>query len=507
MIKVLVVEDEPPILRNICRKIMHTHNSFEISGTAYNGQEAIKFLDQNTVDIVFTDISMPIVDGIGLLKYISENFPDIKVVLISGYQEFSYAKNALKYGAADYLLKPLEEAQVRSLLDRLFAEYQLKQKSNAQSLLFSSGQLSGSKVFSRQAENDCSLYMVLLCIGSIASAPPDKEEKICAFWNDLDLESLLADSLPEGLFFWVIPGKAINENIVILNDIPDKQINRINTIFKKITSQSPFPLHAIISEEINSMNHIKQKYDSLKQLLRRSLIFGRSAFYREKKLLSSTPAGIKLEESNELKIAAQKGNFKHIQKLIRQDLLQFDIAQATQIYIELYLRNTLLVCNREGFIKLSLIDIETNVQLLISNSPDYTNLSEDFISLLWSCHAESIQATANDTQTLINKIDQYIRQHLATPITNQMLSAKFGLSPSYLSRLFKEYKKLTPAEYITRLRIEKARQLLSDSPELLIKDIAQIVGYSDPLYFSRVFKKNTGVYPTEYQNTTGKKLL
>lgn len=98
-------------------------------------------------------------------------------------------------------------------------------------------------------------------------------------------------------------------------------------------------------------------------------------------------------------------------------------------------------------------------------------------------------------------VETYLEDHFADPITSRTLSDQFGLVPAYLAKLFKEHRGVSPSKYLINLRIEKARELMQSQPGLQVKEISSLVGFGDSLYFSRVFKKETGIWPTEYLNS------
>ena len=121
---------------------------------------------------------------------------------------------------------------------------------------------------------------------------------------------------------------------------------------------------------------------------------------------------------------------------------------------------------------------------------------EDFLGLCGNLVGDTYPGSGQD---LMKQVDCYIREHIATPLTTKLLAAKFGLVAPYLSRLFKEYKGESPSQYIQNLRIQDAKELLIRYPEMLAKDIAEAVGYNNPLYFSKTFKRTVGMYPSEYR--------
>ncbi len=119
MWNVLVVEDEPPILRNIVVKIEDTHNSFRVTHTANTGKEAIKLLQQEPFDVIFLDIHLLVITGIDVLRFIHENEIPVKPVILSGYDEFKYAQKAIEYKAFAYHIKPLNREELKNTLKKL----------------------------------------------------------------------------------------------------------------------------------------------------------------------------------------------------------------------------------------------------------------------------------------------------------------------------------------------------------------------------------------------------
>ena len=119
--KIIITEDEAPIRRNIKSKIEECGLSFSVVESFRNGRQALEWLgcETNTADILLTDIKMPGMDGLELAKSISESYPDLMVVIISGYNNFEYAREAMKYRVTDFLTKPVDIDELRSLLSEL----------------------------------------------------------------------------------------------------------------------------------------------------------------------------------------------------------------------------------------------------------------------------------------------------------------------------------------------------------------------------------------------------
>jgi YesN/AraC family two-component response regulator len=116
---VLIAEDEILIRRNLARKLQENCPAFEVVGEVADGQEALEAVAELNPDVLVTDIRMPVMDGLALIREVYYAFPDVRVVIVSGYDEFNFAKTALTLGVKDYLLKPVSEEELRSVMSRL----------------------------------------------------------------------------------------------------------------------------------------------------------------------------------------------------------------------------------------------------------------------------------------------------------------------------------------------------------------------------------------------------
>ena len=131
----LIVEDEPIILNNIIRKVEKAPANIHVIGEAQSGIEALELLHQLHVDILITDIEMPGMNGLELIRQVREQYPDIRIIILSGYSNFEYARTALRYGVEDYLLKPIDQDTLSTLLDEIYFHLDKERKINAQKTL------------------------------------------------------------------------------------------------------------------------------------------------------------------------------------------------------------------------------------------------------------------------------------------------------------------------------------------------------------------------------------
>jgi len=126
--QVLIVDDEEIVCRGLARFVKWDNYGFEVAGTASGGEETLSLLKKKHIDVVFMDIRMPGMTGLELLKILRKEYPDIRSVILSGYSDFSYAQEAIRNGAIDYLTKPVVLKDIEALLERLRGEFAIRQK-------------------------------------------------------------------------------------------------------------------------------------------------------------------------------------------------------------------------------------------------------------------------------------------------------------------------------------------------------------------------------------------
>ncbi|HWT73241.1 MAG TPA: response regulator [Mobilitalea sp.] len=124
----MVVEDEDLIRNNLVKKIESMNMPFELIGDADNGRDALHLINQHSPDIIFTDIKMPIMDGLELAEELHYSNPQVKIIIITGYNDFSFAQKAIRFGVNDYILKPVDIKELRVVLNRILENFKINQE-------------------------------------------------------------------------------------------------------------------------------------------------------------------------------------------------------------------------------------------------------------------------------------------------------------------------------------------------------------------------------------------
>jgi YesN/AraC family two-component response regulator len=139
--------------------------------------------------------------------------------------------------------------------------------------------------------------------------------------------------------------------------------------------------------------------------------------------------------------------------------------------------------------------VKNEVMTAVAGFTTYDALLEDTTSILMTLRRDD---ETDRYERLAEDIEEYIKQNYTRTITSETLSREFGFVPSYISRIFKQKKHISPSEYITKYRIKLAKKLMTDNPDIMIKEVANETGFKEAYYFSKTFKRETGMWPTEF---------
>lgn len=493
MIRVLLAEDEPRILKDLCH-LIETQPQFLVCGCAENGQEALELLQSDTCapDVLITDIRMPGMDGLALLEKAKRLWPKLECVIISGYSEFSYAKRALVLGVNEYLLKPVKTQELFDLLEELATKITQAylEKGVGTSMEMRSQ-------FTVDAPKDEINVALLVCVGGFPIHTVHNTEHT-DFWGNMNLEQILKAAVPQAQS-WMMQGKTpVEKNIVLSfrgNALREVQA-AVQQLFERfLTLQAPITMG--YKKDFGPLYTVGPHAKALRKLLRNRTVTGLSQL---------------------LEIDALPVSYHSIEpfSVVQEEMLLLFERQMLAVFfstLEKTVHEMETVCMPQALIWQFFCRLLERCCLILNlaHHADYESdladailISESFVALAKNLNGvfSDLFETAVNTQhqyesrdRVVRLVDSFIRQNYAQPINTQTLAEQFGLTPAYLSKIFRVYKSLSPVEYIVVLRIQKAQQLLSENEKMSVKEVAALVGYEDPFYFSKVFKKITGHAP------------
>lgn len=503
MIKVLVAEDELPLMRGISKLIESLDKEFQVVMMAKTGKEAIIYLEQHSVDIVFTDINMPVAGGLEVLKYISQNKPQTLSAIISGYQEFSYARQAMQYGAKNYLTKPVDKVELSMLLEQLKEDLAFRMRNKKSQIIEEI--LYGKSTALKQKKEEGQeavfgaefhkIYPVYLIARAYCSHSLEEEVFNIGFWQDIHMIEHIQEEMPQIKAVYTNYGKNPNEMMLLLEF--EEEADIVPFISKALKrNETDIPIAWAAGRVVEDLADIRKCMKQLQEAICMNWIYGNNEQVEIDRKQPSFYMSKTTEEA--LKYMVRNGKSKNFQTTLKDIQRQMQAEQITQYDLELTLNKIVL------FIQIHRNMLESgeieNMSFYINDMVvRATGLEEVFEEFIFWCHDMMFPKSEENTEILVRRLDYYIQEHYAKRLSMKLLAREFGLVPSYLSKLFRDYKGITPNHYLQEIRIERAKELLLSCPSMMTKDIALTVGYTDPSYFSKAFKKSTNMYPSEYR--------
>lgn len=496
MIRVMVVEDEPPIARSIKRLAEEYGGDVQVEYIAINGRRALEYLESHEVDLIFSDIKMPVMDGLELAKHISVDYPDVIMVIISGFQEFEFARTAIRYGVNNYLLKPISRQNIYEVLDTAKMEIARRYEENKRMMLERA--MSGEREELLNGDETCGV--ALLCMGAYPLVPDSLLPDIGSVSDNSEIEEYVNSMLPNGKSCIYVNGKSLSERALVFPAENEDFITGVTRgLYEYLYGRCDLAVTLVVCEKAVPINLVGKVIGKLRKKL-----------YMENRLFISQY--LFLGESRPEKNLDPSGfGIELIQMLKTMDLNS--IRGATLRLVETLCANgarqnefvvqfeRLMVNYFDGVLSLhQLGELKVEIQAAITTSVNKEELAMELADVLFYQLRTDEQMEKGGLQTLCEDVAAYIRLHHRDNITTIALGQRFGLSSTQLAKKFKNYFGISISEYLNKYRVELAQTMMRDNKKLMVKEVALEVGYNDQYYFSKTFKKFTGVWPTEYHS-------
>ena len=532
--KLIIADDEKWVRTAIRTLIPFEKLDLTLSCEASNGIEALELCRQHKPDILLTDIMMPGLTGLELIKEVRNILPALRIVVISGYNDFEYAKTAMKYGIIDYLLKPVDENELVQVLERIGAELgeqerlikakdaeqeQYKKALPVMCEAFLNQVISRNSMTADKVRSELHKYGIdlsdnnyTLCITAPDESLRSDEDRVRHNYYRL----LVKRAMKRYAGAVTFPLAQDNTTLVsVLNrNYEPEGIQKAFRICNRILMKK---LELTISTGISGTTHqlcmLQDLYLNAYEALETRFWEGRStlAVYKPKYL------------ADELKLALSEDLLNKITLNLKLSNMQTALSYIEGISSSLNhssLVKPLLV--KEFFWQfIQSVIIMLNIQLpftrhetMVTGEQPYDRIKETlFMSNLETYIKELLQRIFNfyhdknplDHNNLIENAKKVIESNFAGDISLEQVAKHVHLSPAYLSELFKKETGMSFIDYKTIIRIEYAKKLLC-TPSMNISEISGKVGYSDPKYFSKLFKKITGKtiyeFRKEFRNAT-----
>ncbi|MEK4509224.1 response regulator [Paenibacillus anaericanus] len=548
MYRLLIVDDLPIIVDGLLELFEQTaHLELDVM-KAYSGEEALEVLQNHRIDIVISDIKMPGLEGIELLREIKSQWPSCKVIFLTGYNEFHYARSAITYGGFEYILKVESDEKIIESVERaiekieeehdqqqIIARAQTKMRLALPSLqkdymwgLFQGKQETEYQLKQAFKEIDISLdagMPVYLLLGRVDAwkemfTTPDKALLTYAFQNICDeylSEHVHCFSVVYDLskIVWLIQ-PSINEQSFTASDPLDwvKAYRYASGILETVQETCKkllnLPVSFILGSEQTAWNGISDRFHSIKYCF----VYGHG--------LSSevimTDRDIHEREGHEM--GSHHDFFYHTRvQLLMTCLENNHREQFSKLYVELtaiwgdsltpYERKTELYHSLSA-VFLSHINKNREVRDYMNTLLDLDKLFQHSDTTSWSDLTQYFWQMAEvlfdwnashgiqSPDEVITKVHRYIEEHISTDISLNALADYVGLNPSYFSRLYKQITGVGLSKYVNDYRNLMAKEMLLNT-SMKVNEIAAALGYNSALAFIRFFKKQNEMTPQEYR--------
>ena len=500
-IKVLIVDDEFIMRQGLRYMIAWEKEGYTIIGEASNGKEAFDLIEKERPDIVISDIVMPLMDGVDFTVAVHHRFPDIQMIILSGYDKFEYVKQTFMNGVVDYILKPtLTPHEVLTVLKKAAKNipgYELltngSQKDEEKIL---EEILSGEKL---QGEEELTKYFNSsnYCLYAVNIANTDhRKENITPVYEKIvrTLEE------PQEVECCTVILKNMQICVLFGYEMSQRSILRIK--IQKLNGQIEMLCPTVVGILSSPFTNLEQVADTYQRELARGvdLLF----YFPDKRLF------IMEDETAVHRIKVQKFDFGKYNRLLlggqyhqaAEQLLEYNHALCENHMDVFRMKNQI---KNMTMVFLDMLELdEQEKEILHQNfiaEMDSVSCREDYEQILEKNlnHLIAIwQEASVRTDNRIEQILDYMELHYTEDLKLEEIGARFGFSYHYLSAYFNQTMKEGFNDYLNRIRIHKSCEILQN-PMIPVAQVSEIVGYSGHSYFCRVFKKFTGKTPSEWR--------
>ncbi len=542
MLKTFLVEDEVVVRETIKKMIPWEEHGFCLVGEAADGEMALPLIRKTKPDLLITDIKMPFMDGLTLARMVKKDMPEIRIVILSGYDDFNYAKQAIGIGVEDYLLKPITKKafierleEIRShyekqqnqkeYYEKFYREIQAYEKNSSRDFFEAlvSGRMNIGEIYERAERLGIDIAaeaynIIIFTLDSEENAlgryegPSGWENQVHEKVENLFLNHEYAMLFRNTAFSYAVLIRGNRE------DIEEKTDQCINELWKILDSgDSAGRWFLAAGEPVERLSAVKHSYHAA------SRAFARRYFAEDHVMKYQS---VKQEEESSGKNDFQKMkqvdvnalNPAILQKFLGSGLLEetgefvknYFRAIGTEPMQSLVFRNYVVLNVRFSVLsflkkldaKLEEKDLQETEQVLDTTSRSMEAAVEYSENLIRKAIELRDENTGNQSKGILKDAMEYINEHyMDEEISLNVVAGSVNVSSNHFSALFSQNMGQTFSEKLTSLRMEKARELLRCTA-LRSSEIAGRVGYKDAHYFSYIFKKTQGMTPSDYRKAS-----
>ena len=527
MYKLLIVDDEFLVVEGLKKLVNWEKYLIHIVGEASNGNEGVALAKSKNPDIIITDVNMPDMSGLDMIKLIKDSNPSIRFIVLSGYDDFNWAKRAFQYGVIDYLLKPLDFQQLDAALEKVInnINYEKVREEDHEkitnALQKSKGILKKETILKLIKGEAESIEIIKEQLEYLNIALDNRQRMVMLFEarnyrekednSEGDFKALIKE-----VILW-LEEKKLGYGIEVEDDKSVFILNALETteqwaeiLTEYICEKFPLSKHGItigIGGIYTGLSRVKYSYIEAEQAVRY-------------KYLSENPVVFYSKIQNQLTRLDKIDLPVNIEKSVIEGLMLANremVNQSLESYYEQIKGKKIEILSFKNIIieflfgikrELSRIKIDLSKVFIDVFQEIYSIESKNSIDDVWKSVRDFIEKVLGfiehtektSSKQVVQEIMLYIEQNYTSgDISLNEIAERIYLTPNYISMLIKQETGENFSDMVVRKRMEKAKEFLYDVT-LRTYEIAEKVGYSDPNYFSRTFKKVIGMSPGDFRN-------
>ncbi|QKS72518.1 response regulator transcription factor [Paenalkalicoccus suaedae] len=491
LLRVMVVDDEHLIRQGIKHYFNWEEKGFTIAGEASNGQEALNMIEDIDPHIIVTDIVMPIMDGEELTKRVKRDYPAIQMIVLSSYGEFDYVRATFQLGVVDYILKP--KLEPKTLLDVLTVAAERVQPS-----VMDEGQTHAARTqallekillgFATDADFESGLFQEAFPYEAFLLMRESRKEQSTTspmdqLVNGLDTSRTIHMSLQlkDGDTLHLLQAndrEALQRSVVA--ELPTRTVvcSRVMT--------NPMELAQAASQLEACMKQVHFYFPQ-----KRVVVAGELDLTQGHEEFDVDAYMLKLREQRYQEAA--EGLITHVQAMMQTPQLG---PNEFRTFLTHMIFTTAIILHAQPAAG-ETIEKEKYTYMTAINEAETAERATEALTVFLQKVTPGVR-TKDTHDTNMKLLQDYIAEHYMEPLSLKELASHFHFHPSYLSSYFSAHNKEGFSEYLTSIRIEESKKLLKHSG-MPIAEISHEVGYSDHSYYCKVFKKDTGVSPSQYR--------
>lgn len=528
MLRILVVDDEPFIVQGLSVLIDWESEDCQIVGTVANGKEALDFLKQQEVDLILADIQMPVMSGLELLEIVkTQKLSNAWFVILSGYSDFQYAQQALRYECLDYLLKPIQKKELTEVIHKVQNLYQKSEAQKQENCRMEKAYLTGQILLLlsgkyEQANLDYvqehlkvspNVRYIDIEIDELSTKREISLEEKRVFQRELyeKCQQYLGEDGEHCLFDVSSNSKEYDVGFVycdyMAREAGKEEEEYFDAFLKALNAESDIQVLMFVGSKVESIAELSESYRTA-MILKSLLVFhsdSRISYYEDMQMNSSgnilckgsMDALVRAVEQNDQEDIEQCVDiiFDELERGgMRKDLLEINInyllfqllhlavTQNNQISQE----DILKYLGMEAFDKRSIIGSSNHMKCFVKEYAEYL-----------------IQLRKEVPRGVLAEVEREIQEHYWENLTLKELSKKYYVNSAYLGQLFRKKYGVSFKDYLNNYRMDQAASMLLRTDKK-IYEIAEAVGYHDVDYFINRFIAAKGCTPTKFRKQSGK---